>query len=334
MSPSPALSVVVPARNESGFIGACVESLQAAADEVTGLEIIVVDNGSTDTTAVIASGLGARVVTVQEGPLGRLRNLGATAATGRIIAFVDADCTVDPGWARHAVAALGDPAVAAAGCYPDRPETGQTWVQRTWSYIARRPSAPPHPVAWLPTANLVVDRERFRAVGGFDETMPTAEDADLCYRLAALGTVVYDERIAARHHREPRTLREFFRKEIWHGLGSYDGLTGGRLTAAEIPSLVAPLVVWAGWLTAAAGLAGAAAYGPGLLGAGVALTLAVPLVYTGRKLLGSARRPASGAQVLVLYATYHFARAISLLQWLRTARARRSTSVHATSHPR
>ena len=214
------ISVVIPAKNEAGFISQCIGSINAGRNEGFDVNVILVDNGSTDETATIAEELGATVLQAPAASLGELRNIGAKAATGRFVAFVDADCTVDPGWARSAMKVLDDRSVAATGSYPGLPDESQTWVQRTWSYIARRPLGGPTPVSWLPTANLVVDAERFHAVDGFNESLQTAEDADLCYRLSKLGTIVYADEVSVRHHREPRSLRQFFRKEVWHGMGS------------------------------------------------------------------------------------------------------------------
>lgn len=329
------ISVVIPAKNEAGFIGACVASINALCNEVFDVKVILVDNGSTDETARIAEGLGAPVLKVPQASLGALRNIGAKAADGRFVAFVDADCTVDPGWARGAMNVLDDDSVAATGSYPGLPDSSQTWVQRIWSYIARRPVGEPAPVSWLPTANLVVDAERFRAVDGFNGSMQTAEDADLCYRLSKLGTIIYSDEVSVRHHREPSTLRQFFSKEVWHGMGSYEGLTHRRFTLAELPSLVAPLMVWTGWFLVAVGLlAFASRETPTTFLLGLALTLVVPFSYAVRKLLQSPTSPRCSLQVLVLYTAYHFARAISLVRWLTTAASRKSSSAPATTPTR
>ncbi len=315
----PALSVIIPARNEDGYIGPCLESLNDVATEVEGLEVIVVDNGSDDDTVRIAKSQGAQVLHVPAGSLGKLRNEGARTARGQWLGFIDADCTVDTGWATAATELLRDGAVAT-GSYPKLPEGQNTWVQIVWSYIARKDNPRPQRVSWLPTANLVVERNAFWTLNGFDESLMTAEDADMGYRLSKVGLVLYSDTVSARHHREPKTLGQFFQKEIWHGLGTYQGLASGRFTWAELPSLATPLVTWFSWLLIALGIVDALAEGEtGRLLTALSVFAFIPTVYTIRKRAGTTPPPTvSVPAVWLLFCIYHSARAISLLQWVRT----------------
>lgn len=98
----PDISFVVPARNEAAGIAACVDALTEQAGHVR-VEVIVVDNGSSDDTASIADARGARVVHEPRPGLAHARQAGLVAAHAPILVFVDADTIVPPGWA---VAAL------------------------------------------------------------------------------------------------------------------------------------------------------------------------------------------------------------------------------------
>lgn len=98
----PDISFVVPARNEAAGIGACVDALAEQSGHVR-VEVIVVDNGSSDDTASIAAARGARVVHEPRPGLAHARQAGLVAAHAPILVFVDADTIVPPGWA---VAAL------------------------------------------------------------------------------------------------------------------------------------------------------------------------------------------------------------------------------------
>ncbi len=100
------VSVVVPARNEESILEACLAALGRQSDPVD--EIIVVDNDSSDTTAATARS-HAGVVVVSEPRLGitYARNTGFDAATGDIIARIDADTIVTPGWAAAIRRAFG-----------------------------------------------------------------------------------------------------------------------------------------------------------------------------------------------------------------------------------
>jgi len=92
------VSVVIPARNEEGMLAACLTALSLQSDPVD--EIIVVDNDSTDGTAATArSHAGVVVLTERRHGITYARNTGFDAATGDVIARIDADTMVTPGWA-------------------------------------------------------------------------------------------------------------------------------------------------------------------------------------------------------------------------------------------
>jgi glycosyltransferase involved in cell wall biosynthesis len=99
----PDISFVVPARNEAAGIGACVDALVRQGDR-TRVEVIVVDNGSSDATAAIATAHGARVVPEPRPGLAHARQAGLVAAHAPILVFVDADTLLPPGWASAALA--------------------------------------------------------------------------------------------------------------------------------------------------------------------------------------------------------------------------------------
>jgi glycosyltransferase involved in cell wall biosynthesis len=99
----PEISFVVPARNEAANIGACVDGLVRQGDHAR-VEVIVVDNGSCDDTAAIASAHGARVVREPRPGLAHARQAGLVAARAPILVFIDADTLVSPGWAIAALA--------------------------------------------------------------------------------------------------------------------------------------------------------------------------------------------------------------------------------------
>ena len=94
---------MVPARNEAAGIGVCVDALVRQGDRAR-VEVIVVDNGSSDDTATIATEHGARVVHEPRPGLAHARQAGLVAAHAPILVFVDADTLVPPGWASAALA--------------------------------------------------------------------------------------------------------------------------------------------------------------------------------------------------------------------------------------
>ena len=116
LSPTePSVSVVIPARNEAENIGPCITSIHAAGGGLLA-EVILVDNGSTDATREIAESLGATVLVRPQATISELRNSGARAASGSIVAFVDADVLVGSGWLTNAVSVLQRPGGVCARC--------------------------------------------------------------------------------------------------------------------------------------------------------------------------------------------------------------------------
>jgi GT2 family glycosyltransferase len=213
------VSFIVPALNEETHIGRCLQSILGLAlpAEVSGIEIIVVDNCSTDRTVEVAREFGAEVVTVSPGRPSRARNAGATAARGDWLAFVDADCELAPNWLTICASNfVGDPHVVAVGGAMGAPASDATWVERAWYDLAcASPEFVATKVRWLRTFNVLVRRDEFQRAGGFDESLSTCEDCDLSYKLNAFGGLILDSRTQALHRGESRSLSELFRREAW-----------------------------------------------------------------------------------------------------------------------
>lgn len=211
----PILSIVIPARNEEHHIGRCLDSLLSMEIEKGELEIIVVDNGSTDSTVEIARDRGIRVLHVPEAQVSKLRNIGAAGTRGEFLGFVDADCIVDSRWAVNALAVLReeDPSIGAVGAPYILPEQS-SWIDRTWNLIEQGSCN------WIPGGNLVVPREVFRRTGGFDETLVSSEDVDFCDRLRREGYPIrINRKMEVTHLKGTPTLLGFIRRQEWHGVG-------------------------------------------------------------------------------------------------------------------
>jgi glycosyltransferase involved in cell wall biosynthesis len=96
----PLFSFIIPTLNEETYLPNCVRSILSQAE--AGIEIIVADNGSHDQTVPIALDMGCRVVSEPQNGLSFARNAGARAASGELLCFIDADCTLATGWLRAA----------------------------------------------------------------------------------------------------------------------------------------------------------------------------------------------------------------------------------------
>jgi glycosyltransferase involved in cell wall biosynthesis len=165
------VSVIIPARDAGGTIGATLAGLERQ-DFDGEFEVIVVDDQSTDDTAEIAErSLCVRAVlrTPGVGP-GRARNAGAAAARGELLAFLDADCQPSPAWLAAGAAALGSADLVQGFVRPHPSERIGAFDRTLW--ITR-------PTGLYESANLFVRRSLFERLGGFESWLQPREGKEL-----------------------------------------------------------------------------------------------------------------------------------------------------------
>ncbi len=208
------ITFVIPVRNDAQRLERCLMSITADA-AATPHDILVIDNDSIDDSAEVARRHGASVLTMP-GSVSVLRNAGVAQSTAPLVAFVDADHQIALGWVTAALGALTEVDVAAAGAPYHAPEDG-TWVQRTYDGLRRHPRRV-EPAEWFGAGNLVVRRDAFDTIGGFDVTLESCEDVDLCARLRASGWRLLNvPAMRTVHYGDPPTLRRLFWSELWRG---------------------------------------------------------------------------------------------------------------------
>jgi len=142
-------------------------------------------------------------------------------------------------WLKNAAYRLKDKKIGAVGAMPKVPENA-TWVEKTWSLIKKRKSL--QKVKGISSGNFIMRREVFEEIGGFNENLLTCEDADIGYRLNKKYNLLNDNAIEVIHLREPKSLFDFFKKQIWHGSHNVKGLFNHGITFSEIPSIIVPLI--------------------------------------------------------------------------------------------
>ena len=209
----PSISVLIPVFNGARFLGAALDSV--AAQTLVPLEIIVVDDGSTDGSADVAAARpSVRVVRQENRGPGAARNRAFAESRGDYLAFLDADDLWKPEKLTSQLAAL-----------QARPEAG--WVVCRHDFLldegeprprwAPAPEAEATMVAWLPSATLV-RRDCFVLTDGFDEVLRYGEDIDWFARARDAGfpgAVVEEQLFTRRVHRtnmmHDHTQRDFQR---------------------------------------------------------------------------------------------------------------------------
>jgi glycosyltransferase involved in cell wall biosynthesis len=219
------LSVVVPCKNEECNIECCINAI-IGQEDANSIEVFVVDNGSEDGTLAILKGFGSRitVLSLPDGSIAQVRNYGVRYASADWLAFIDGDVEVARDWLKILLAALDRE--AKGGIDVTRLVTGSTctipeepsWIERVWfAHLAARDSKGD---GYINSGHLIVHRKLFDAVGGFSPSLQTGEDEAFCGEAVRRGGVVRKlPEIRAIHHGYPKTLRGFFLRERWHGIG-------------------------------------------------------------------------------------------------------------------
>jgi glycosyltransferase involved in cell wall biosynthesis len=180
------ISFIVPAYNEERLLGVTLDALRAAAVAAgEPYELIVVDDASTDRTAIIAEHHGAALVSVAHRQIAATRNSGARKANGDLLIFVDADTIVNEAVVRSAVEALRNGA-AGGGAAVEFDGTVPLYARLllpvlVWSFRSAGLAA---------GCFLFCTRRAFAAVGGFDEAFYGAEELVMSRALKRHGRFV------------------------------------------------------------------------------------------------------------------------------------------------
>jgi glycosyltransferase involved in cell wall biosynthesis len=209
----PNVSIIIPAHNEERHIEKCIESL--LAQEYREIEIIVVDNGSSDNTSKIVEryvesyGGKVRLLRMESniGPGGG-RNAGASNATGEILVFVDADMVFPPDYVTKLISPIqrGEALLTThANEYVANIENPWVKVQgQTVRSTGRRTGE----------VFRAVKKDFFMSHGGFDPSLHYHDDRTFFYKTGAKAKVVEE---AYCYHNNPDTAKEIFRRNYLIG---------------------------------------------------------------------------------------------------------------------
>ncbi|NND91353.1 MAG: glycosyltransferase [Granulosicoccus sp.] len=218
------VSVIIPARNEQHMIAQVVQAVLQQSTAIEHLEVLVVDDGSTDQTAAIAEASGAKVITSSApgatGNPAAARNLGAVQSTGDPIVFLDSDCVVGDNWLQCILSAHARGATIVGGslALPD----GLELIARCdfycgWYLI--HPGSAAGIVPHHPPPNLSVRRQPFKDSVRFTTEPPfdyTNEERFWQAELRKAGHQIHFEPCAlAYHHNRPGFLNLLKRNYRW-----------------------------------------------------------------------------------------------------------------------
>ena len=228
----PSVSVIIPVHNGAGDLERCLAAL--AASQTAPLECIVVDDGSTDNSAEIASRAGAKVLATASrgGPAGA-RNLGVKAAKGDVVMFLDSDCCVSPDTITQIAAEFdADPQLdAVIGSYDRAPSAPNFMSQyrNLMHCFVHHNSNREATTFWAGCG--AIRRRVFEEFNGFDEQYrsPAIEDIELGYRMSRAGRkMALNPEIQVKHLKHwstSKTLKTdfFYRALPWSELSIRSG---------------------------------------------------------------------------------------------------------------
>jgi glycosyltransferase involved in cell wall biosynthesis len=235
-------SFIIPVLNGEDYIGKCLESINREMNPACD-EIIVVDNGSSDgTIAIVNKYQDIKLLVHPKITIAAMRNAGAKLAQGEYFAFIDSDCTINPGWRNSVLDVFKDGRVGASGSHYEIPDDSN-WIVKAWSSnkVTNRTI-----VKWINTCNLIISREAFEKIGGFNEKLTTDEDFDIGLRIDEMGyQLVEDPRIGVVHYKNPDTIGAFYRRERWYATSMLSGAVDKRFDKPLVMSLLFLLSVFA-----------------------------------------------------------------------------------------
>ena len=208
-------SIIIPAFNEEAYLPATLHSIRTAAatlqaQHATDVEVIVVDNNSTDETAVIAQGMGVLVLHEPLQSIARARNSGARHAAGDILVFIDADVVVPETLLSVIHAAMSDLDCIGGGVdveYQPRRFAVRLYLL-AWRILARL-------TGMVQGAAQFCRIDAFEKIGGYDESAWIGEDVDFYWSLRRFAKA---SRRTVRLIRNPRvqpSSRRFDKWPVW-----------------------------------------------------------------------------------------------------------------------
>lgn len=296
-----AISFIIPALNEERHLPRLLHTINEMVTGV-GYEIILVDNGSHDLTVKIAKDAGAKVLIDDSVTISGLRNLGARNAQGEVLVFMDADMYVTRSWAEQ----IGE--TIKNLCQNKNTITGsragiseeESWIERYWFLPMTKDRNP----KYINSGHLIVRKDMFNEIGGFDEHLTTGEDWEFCMRAKKMGvSIVTNPALLVIHDGYPRSLRAFVLREKWHGAQDFSTFS---TFWASLPAQMA-VIFWLVWILGA--VWSLYYWSISCLVAAVAINASLCLISTIRR---SRDIPLKIPYYFILFHAYYFARGLSL----------------------
>jgi len=235
------ISIIIPVYNEEEVIGDCLKSL--LRQSYKPLEIIIVDDGSTDGTIKKILKFNVKVLKqLHKGP-GSARNLGSKKAKGEILVFVDADMTFDKNFIRDLVSPILAGKTIGTFSRNEMVKNSENIWSICWNINRNVPPERMLPVNYpdkAPVFRAILKKE-FDKVGGFDVTGEYTDDWSLSRKLNTKSTVASG---AVYYHMNPSSILEVWKQTRWIGKNEFiSGTLLRRLKSVALYSIPFSIVI-------------------------------------------------------------------------------------------
>jgi glycosyltransferase involved in cell wall biosynthesis len=228
MTNFPSVTVIIPTKNRPEALSACLQSLARQDYSRERWNVVVVNDGGTDSSRALAESAAAsfpfNLISVPACGPAAARNRGARDSEADLLAFLDDDCQAEPAWLREmALGIASSPYQACLGrtlnLFPEnRPAGAYQFFMEFYRDYARLANGDLYLVM---SNNAIYRRETFLALGGFNEDfpLPGAEDLELSHRIVAGGFRQGFLPQAVVRHAHCQTARAYLRQQYQYGRG-------------------------------------------------------------------------------------------------------------------
>jgi len=220
------VSVVIPVRNEEKNLKRCLDALKIQTYKE--IEIVVVDNGSSDNSSEIARLYTDKVFHESRPGIVFAKNTGVINSSGDYVFFTDADCEPDSKWVETLVDEFRDASILSAGGATTLPENAiefERYIEKTIVFLsnfgARYGSrfTIRKETFHNPGCNVAYRREVFERFGYFDERLLTCEDAEFDWRIKnSGGRIIFNPDAVVKHHHRT-SWKSFLIQSYRYGIG-------------------------------------------------------------------------------------------------------------------
>lgn len=212
------VSVIIPVYNEEQEVANCLQSIRKQSYK--NLEIIIVDDGSTDKTLQIVKKFKAKILTQKHKGPGTARNLGASKARGEILVFIDADMTLDKNFIKDLISPICKKKTVGTFSRNEMNGNKDNIWSKYWNINRGWPIERLIPIDYPDTSPVfrAILKNEFQKVKGFDATGEYTDDWSLSRKLkkqakAAKGAIYY--------HKNPSSMKEVWQQARWIGKNEF-----------------------------------------------------------------------------------------------------------------